>query len=288
MKNCIKTELWKAIHNRMFLLSLLLGLLVCTIQIIQVAMDVNEIIPRILDSKDGSNPGYSGISLFFNWIGTDGFYFGSRLFFFLWPILASLPFGWSYAKERKDGLYNQIVTRCSAKDYYIAKYIAVFTTGGLAVVIPVMLNLFVLATFCPYDVLDIMNMSNVFNYHFLASLYYTKPWVYAFIWCGIQFLWGGAGACLCFVTGTKFRLSLITILFPFILMLIIDSLYTMLCSSGVFPQLYNLMLSPIQLAQAVPTTGAANPGWAVFGVLSILIAVSFYAGYRQVVKRELV
>lgn len=289
MKNCIKTELWKATHDKMFLLSLLLGLIVCIIQVVQVAIDVNALIPGILsDAEMGGNPGYTGISIFFNWIGIDGYYFGSRLFFFLWPIFVALPFGWSYAKERKDGVYNQIVTRCGTKQYFIAKYLAVFTTGGLALVIPVLLNLLILAMFCPYDVLTIMSGANIFNYHFMSALFYTKPWIYALVWCGIQFLWGGAVACLCFVAGTLFRLSILTILFPFASLFIIDSLYTMLRSSAIVPQLYNLMLSPIQLAQPIPLSGAANPAWAIFGILGLLIAVSFLIGYRQVVKRELV
>ena len=91
-----------------------------------------------------------------------------------------------------------------------------------------------------------------------------------------------------FVAGTLFRLSILTILFPFASLFIIDSLYTMLRSSAIVPQLFNLMLSPIQLAQPVPVSGAANPAWAIFGILGLLIAVSFLIGYRQVVKRELV
>lgn len=289
MKNCIKAELWKAVHDKMFLLSLFLGLLVCIIQVIQVAIDVNALIPNILTAVEaGSNPGYTGISIFINWIGIDGYYFGSKLFFYLWPVLAALPFGWSYAKERKDGVYNQIVTRCSAKQYYLAKYFSVFVTGGLAIAIPVILNLIILATFCPYDIVSIMNLPNVFNFHFMSALYYTNPWAYALIWCGIQFLWGGAAACLCFVAGTRFRLSIITILFPFASLFIIDCLYTMLRSTALIPQLYNLMLSPMQLAQPIPINGSANPAWAIFGVLGIIITVSFLSGYRQVVKRELV
>ena len=87
MKNCIKTELWKATHDKMFLLSLLLGLIVCIIQVVQVSIDVNALIPGILsDAEMGRPSGYTGISIFFNWIGIDGYYFGSRLFFFLWPV----------------------------------------------------------------------------------------------------------------------------------------------------------------------------------------------------------
>lgn len=289
MKNCIKTELWKAVHDKMFFLALLLGMIVCTIQIIQVAIDVNALILRIhAAAEKGLHSGYTGISIFINWIGIDGYYFGGKLFFYLWPVLAALPFGWSYAKERKDGVYNQIVTRCSAKQYYAAKYLSVFITGGLAIAIPVVLNLLILAMFCPYDIVNIMSLPNVFNFHFLSALYYTKPWVYALIWCGIQFLWGGAAACLCFVAGIRFRLSIITILFPFASLFIIDCLYTMLRGTGLIPQLYNLMLSPMQLAQPIPIAGAANPAWAIFGALGLLIAVSFLTGYRQVVKRELV
>lgn len=289
MIKCIKTELWKAFHNHSFYLALTLGLIICIVQIVQVAIDVHSLIPRILSATEyGGNPGYTGISLFINWIGTNGYYYGGKLFFTVWPILAALPFGWSYAKERRDGVYNQIVTRCNAKTYYIAKYLSVFTTGGLSFVIPVGANLFILATFCPYDVVEIMNMPGVFNYHFLSTMYYTTPWLFALIWCGIQYLWGGIAACLCFLAGSRYRLTLFTTLYPFIILFIFECLFSMLRRSGLIPALYNLMLSPMQLAQPIPISGAANPSWAIFGSMGILFVLSITAGYRQVVKRELV
>lgn len=287
MRKCIRTELWKALHDRMFYLSLLLGLVIVGIHIGEIAVSVNEIIPRIMTAEErGGNPDYVGISLFARWIGVDWVNYGGRMLYLVWPALAALPFGWSYAKERKDGVYDQIAVRCGRKEYYTAKYIAVFVSGALAVAIPVLVDLLALAMFCPAAVVQFKdNIVPLCNGCFLPSLFYTHPWVYTLLWCGIELLWGGAAACLCFVVGTKLRLQMFTMLFPFAALFLLDAAILGFQRSTFASLLGYLTISPLRLAQA--STGGLNPEWVVFLTLGVLIAGSFGVGYWQVVKHEL-
>ena len=108
------------------------------------------------------------------------------------------------------------------------------------------------------------------------------PWAYALIWCGVEFLLGGAAAGLCFVMGAKLRLQVMTILTPFALLMVLDGIYSVIQSRTY----WNLELSPLQLAAAVPAH--ANPEWVVGSAFALLAAVGFGVGYWQVVKHELV
>lgn len=280
MRNSIQTELWKAIHNRMFLIALTIGILICMLDVLQNGEMVQRLSEKIIGSS--GNKSFAGISLFTCWIPVNGHTFGNVLFYFIWPILAAMPFGWSYAQERRDGTYYQIVSRSGKKTYFIAKYIAVLVSGGLVIAIPVIWNLLISALICPAVVPKvIMSINSVFNGWFLSELYYTHPWAYAWIWCGMEFLWGGAAACICFIVGAKPRFQVITILTPFVTFVLLDGAYNILLGLT----RWNLELSPLRMAQAA--TYSANPEWAVFSVLGVLFVCSFLVGYWQVVKHEL-
>lgn len=276
----VKTELRKALHNPMFYAALILGTLIAMINVAENADVVHQLSQRIQESNGSKS--YIGCSLFIHWIAVAAASFGYRAFYFVWPILAAMPFGWSYAQERRDGVYNQMVIRSNAKRYFYAKYIAVFVSGGLAVAIPVLLNLLANALVCPYVIpRAIVPISLVNDGYFLSELYYTVPWVYALVWCGMEFLIGGAAACVCLIVGTKFRLQILVVLTPFALFVLLDGILSVLRS---FVKI-KVNLSPLNLAAAAGAT--PNPEWAVCAVLGILVLGSLLGGYWQVVKHEL-
>lgn len=188
MKNTIKTELWKAFHNRMFFLALAVGGAI-------VAMDALQNIPKVQyyteailwDIARGYGTGGSSgfcvamLSMFYS-----GMNFTSRLIIYLWPLMAAIPYGWSYLQERRSGVFNQIVSRAGARTYFAAKYVAVFCSGGAVISLTMLADLLVNALICPFAVLSPVDMSGIVtNGHFLSGLFYTHPWAHALIWCGV-------------------------------------------------------------------------------------------------------
>lgn len=82
MRRCLKNELWKALHDQMFYLALLMGLIIVGIHTADIAIGLGELVPRILGaSGNGTNASYDGISLFVEWLGVDCFHYGGRLFY---------------------------------------------------------------------------------------------------------------------------------------------------------------------------------------------------------------
>lgn len=281
MKNSFKTELWKALHNPMFYAALAIGCLIVMINVVENIPVVEEISANILEEDHVGSRSPWGFSLFYLWMPVNGMSYGKTLFFLAWPILAAMPFGWSYLQERRSGLYHQLLTRAGRGSCYLAKYTAVFVSGGLAVAVPVLFNLLVNALFCPYELPNILNLLQIGDGYALSELYFTAPWVYALLWCGIDFLLGGAAAGLCFVVGTWLRLQVMTILTPFALLLVLDAVVEAVRSRYG----WNLELSPLQLAAAVPDR--PNPEWAVALAFLVMAAVGFGVGDWQVVRHEL-
>ena len=279
MRRTLRIELWKATHNKMFFLSLAVGLFLALADSYLSSLTVSELHQATLDGlAQGYGTGsHAGFSLFVLWMPINGFHITCTYFYLIWPALAAIPYGWSYCQERRSGVTQQITTRSNKRIYFNSKYIAVFVSGGLAVMIPVLVNLLVDALICPYE-LPILGLVPIFNGNFLSGLYYTNPWLYAICWCGMEFLFGGAAACLCFITGSMLRFQVMTILVPLVLLTVFDSL-----SVRIFRGI-NLTVSPLQMA--VAATANINPGWVLFTALGIMLGISYAAGYWQVVKHE--
>jgi hypothetical protein len=235
----------------------------------------------IVSSNYPIRTSHTGYSLFYLWMGISSLTSSGSLFHIVWPALAAMAYGWSYNEERRSGLYNQIVIRTSPTAYYNAKYIGVFVSGGLAVSVPLLINLLVNALILPYD---IPFPGTIPNGYFLSQFFYTCPWAYGLIWCCMVFLMGGAAACFCFITGTKLRHSVMVILVPYAMYICIDAiLYVFLPS---LTSKINLMLSPLWQTQA--HSSRPNPAWLLFAFLAVETAISYGVGYWQVVKHELV
>lgn len=284
MLRCVRAELEKAFRNRMFAIALIIGLLICGLNVAESAMTVRDLTERTL-KYDGISKQCEGCSLFVWWIAVDGITFGNHVFYFVWPILAVLPFGWSYMEERRSGLFDQIVSRVGRKTYFIAKYTAVFASGGAAVALPVLADLLVNALICPDCVPNVVtSLTPITNGYFLSRLFFTAPWVFALAWCCVEFLWGGAVACSCLVTGTRFRHQAMALLVPFVALILLDSVCTLLMGFDALGNGY-YELSPLRLAMAAPAS--SNPGWLLFAYLGFFFAATFTGGYREVVKREL-
>lgn len=282
MIKCMKAELKKAIFNKMFYFSLLIGVAICMLDVMQNAEAVARLTSILERSDNTINKTAEGFSLFVRWIAVNGYTFGNYAFYLVWPILASIPYGWSYAEERKTGVYNQVITRVGAKKYFIAKYLAVFISGGLTIAIPVLANLLINAIVCPYCVPNVvMSLTSITNGYFNSEMYYSAPWAFGLIWCGLEFMWGGAVAVLCLVAGTRFRHQVMVVLLPYVTLLIMDAMSSVLASIGLTG---NIEISPLRLAQAAPDS--ANPAWIIYLVIGIFVLVSFLMGYWQVVRRE--
>lgn len=285
MKNSIRTELYKALTNKLFYISLAIGILFCAMDIQENRtnmQDFDEFVQFFLNSDYRIGTGHEGYSLFYLWMGLGSISRGAAIFYTVWPVLVSIPYGWSYMEDRRSGLYNQLVTRTSATTYYVSKYIAVFVSGGLAIALPMLLGLLGNAMFVPYA--EIPVTFNLFcNQNFLPSLFYKSHWLYALVWSGMQFLCGGAAACLCLVVGTKLRYGVMAILTPYVLYVLLDTLIVSLRSTLLHDVPF--ALSPLYMVCAQP--GWNNPAWLLFTMLALLIGTSFTLGYWQVVKHEL-
>ncbi|MBQ7345414.1 MAG: hypothetical protein IJW45_05055 [Oscillospiraceae bacterium] len=278
--NTLRVELRKASRSKLLWTALLLGCAFLALDLYESYINIQQAIDNTQRSEElGLGKGYLGYSLFSSWCGIAGGTYGSALFLTVWPVLAAMAYGWSYNDERIAGVYDQIAVRVGPRRYFLAKHTAVFVSGGIAVMVPMLLDLLVMALF--YPATDPVYLRDC---NFLCALNYASPWAFSLARCLIYFLFGGAAACVCHVAGTYLRHGVMVILTPYAILMAIESLTTMLRES-IDPVEILYTLSPFQM---VRTAGFADPGWLLLGTLVIMTVGSYALGYWQVKRNELV
>lgn len=195
MCSVLKLELKKAFKNKFFWISVVLGCLITLLSFEHMVNMYYEGMSAISgNSTDIIYDPHIGINTVFNcWIGGEPFSLGSSIYFFVFPLLIALPYGWSYSEERKCGYRRMMITKTGKKKYYCAKYVAVFLSGGVAMVLPLIFNFWMTLLVVPAILPDVtMNMFyGVFGGSFLAELYYTVPFLYVAIYLFIDFVYCG-------------------------------------------------------------------------------------------------
>lgn len=287
MKKTLHTELWKAFHNGYFYLALLIGAYVAVVDAIENYPVVSSLMENTIKFTElGYTSGsFQGFSLMLMSLPYNGVNYATRLFVFIWPVLAAMPFGWSYTQERNNGVTAQILTRTGKKAYYASKFIAVFVSGGVAVMFPAVADIMLNALFCPYEQIDVtFSISSIFNGYFLSELYYRCAWLHCIIWFLVLFLLGGSAASLCFLAGSKFHVSFLAIMVPFGLLMVWDIFYNNILRTFLTKNTARLLWSPIQLVMAA--SSAPNPAWLVFTQIGILLAIGMIALFCLVKKHD--
>ncbi|MCX4269956.1 MAG: hypothetical protein OSJ62_15035 [Lachnospiraceae bacterium] len=214
---------------------------------------------------------YCPESVFYKWIGASSFPMQSYLFYLILPILACLPAGTSYYEDLHSGYYIHIYTRNQKKEYLFAKYTAAFLSGGIAVVLPLVLSLYFTAMRFPMLAPEPIMGFGPNARSVGAILYYKHPGLHTLLFLGIDFIFAGgiAGITLLttFFTNYKFT-ALIT---PFVCYYFVFSLDNLL---GVMNFSPNYFLIPGFFRNTI---------WEF--LIGILILAAVAVGYYQKGKR---
>ena len=252
MCSVLKLELKKAFKNKFFWISVVLGCLITLLSFEHMVNMYYEGMSAISgNSTDIIYDPHIGINTVFNcWIGGEPFSLGSSIYFFVFPLLIALPYGWSYSEERKCGYRRMMITKTGKKKYYCAKYVAVFLSGGVAMVLPLIFNFWMTLLVVPAILPDVtMNMfDGVFGGSFLAELYYTVPFLYVAIYLFIDFVYCGFLVCICMAVSGIVRQKWGVVLIPFLLLLFVHVITDYIYSD---PSVAYKELSPLYFLRGV-------------------------------------
>lgn len=288
--NMLKLECKKAIFNKLFLLSILIGCAITMFSLIPRLQSYYNDINFFKGMQNNSTVIYDPCapleSLFNHWIGAEAVTPGSVNFFFIFPILIAIPYGWSYCLEKQKGYIRNVVLRSGKLRYYFSKYIAVFVSGGLAMVIPLLFNFLLTGMFVPAVCPDPTYITGygIFTSSFLSMFFYTNPFLYIFLYLLVDFAFCGLIACLCFALATFIKNRVVVVLMPFFILLA----FRYICTSFIYVSTTTIYkeISPMFFLRPVPA--AYDTSWLIITLEAFIVLIfTFYLSVIRGIRNEI-
>ena len=263
--NTIKLEIKRSFRSRGFLIAVIIGIVCILYKNIDFYIKIREYyeaFPKGEFYEELNKQTFYSVWLVGDFTNAITMY----IFYFL-GLIVTIPFGVSYYLDKKKGYVKNICVRAGRKCYLKAKFTAVFLSGGVAVLVPVLLDFLFSKIWIPHDFVympfTILNTRSEWGVFVIDHLYISAIIIFV-AW----FVFGGALATVSLVVSVIAEDYFTIMLTPFFLMLILiyipnfvpDKLYKY------FPYYFLSMF------------GDSNPiiGIVISGLMTILTFSSFY------------
>lgn len=260
MKRLLKVELSRSLTSKSMLSALIIGLIIVLAQVFQ------EVIPASRFIEEGlkyNKPMFFPGSAFMHWI-SQSISMETFLYYMILPILATIPFVDSFFTDKKSGYIKNVLIRAKKKDYYISKYMATFISGGLAVVIPLIVSFLITSMILPSMLPEVTN-GGVFPTSMWSKLFYTNPYFYVLGYLIIDFIFSGLIATIALSVSLIADYRFAVLIAPFLIYIFIYSLGTslgiidyqpffFLQSGGYFNSRFSVILIEMIILGAITST----------------------------------
>lgn len=210
----IKNECKRLLFSKGMLVGLVIGLaIVIWHQLIYVWNPYMEI-----------NNGLCMESVYYNWIGGNGGKLQTFLLYFILPILASLPTGYSYFEDLHSGYIYHFSVRGEKQRYLVGKILATFLTGAFVTTIPLAVSFLLTAMRFPLLYPEPVMGLGPDLMSFDIAYYYQHPLLHTMFFILVDGIFFG-GMALFVLTGTflwNYRFSVM--ITPFVISYFLFSL----------------------------------------------------------------
>lgn len=185
--------------------------------------------------------------LYESYLGGEGFTFFWELYLSLFPILAVIPFAGSFYQDIEGGYIKNLCSRVPKCRVLFAKYIAVFISGAISVVFPLVISMAVAALCYPAQSPNALSMrSAISDIYVLSQYYFTRPMVYHVIYFVVLMLFGGVLASLSLLATYYLNNALLVLFVPYLFYTAQDLLCQRLRVAGwSIKKIINLQDSPL-------------------------------------------
>jgi hypothetical protein len=140
-------------------------------------------------------------NVYYNWLGGNCGQLQTFLFYFILPILAALPTGYSYFEDYHSGYIYHFSVRGKKQTYLLGKMLATFLSGALVVIIPLVVSFVLTAMRFPLLYPEPVMGLGPDLLSFDIALYYQHPIVHTILFILADGIFAG-GMALFVLTGT--------------------------------------------------------------------------------------
>ncbi len=272
MLKILRNEIKRGFCNNLFFISMLIsGILVLWYSVERIPFCIES---NLSFSNNAAFDGFLEIS-YTNWIGSHNMYLQQNILYLIIPFLAVLPFGNSFYLDINQGFIKGICTRTKRSYYLISKYIAVFLSGGCAVIIPMILSFMISSAFLPTMLPEASYaFTNIYPVYKWADLFFVHPFLYTLLYIGLTFIFSGLTACMSLFVTYFLNKSFLVLIFPFFIYIF----------SSLFFEL--LDLDGFSIRNVLTTTGEQGTTVSVVILALFFFAFSFFPYYLFGVKKD--
>ena len=151
------------------------------------------------------------------------------LLYNLAPLLSALAAADIFLADKNNGYLNVVFSKSDSLRYFRSLYLVNFAAGGLTLLLPLALNLYLCFLVCPDRAPDLLaegtNLVNSMGYDVLfPQLYYTHPLFHACIYVVLGFLAAGIFATIGLALGCYVRHRFLVWLGPYLVNYVFSAL----------------------------------------------------------------
>ncbi|MFX0548273.1 hypothetical protein ACOAKC_02950 [Hathewaya histolytica] len=224
----IRVEIKRIFKRKSLYIALLIGIIITSFE----AFSNNNIKLSSKDFIDFSNGAYNNLMLY-----NVGKYI--RMLQMVFPLIITIVFADSYLEDVKSGFIKNITTRYDKKKYLINRFLVNFTTSGLVISIPLIVNYMLYASFIPSIEPKVFFSSSVLESRdFLPHIFFQFPLLHVFIRIFLLFIYGGTFSSIALGSSIFSRNKYVITIIPFIIYTAMDVISNMLLSYRYSPMMF--------------------------------------------------
>lgn len=171
LARALRFELVKCLTGRWMMVALALG---CALALAAAAESFRYVHEVLMPAF----PYASNMSSFSNWmVANCNASLAATIFFYVAPLLAVMPFAWTYASEHRNGYEMQVAARIPARSIWTARAVTAFVSGFAAIAVPLLVNLVVLVCLLPSvtPIYEDYVVLGIFDDSLFSGLFYNAP-----------------------------------------------------------------------------------------------------------------
>jgi len=273
----MKKEIKKSLKNKYFILACTYGIIIAILHCCQRIPEYNDMISEFIQSSSSSdikyNPHAPITNAFTLWIGCDSESKYTKIFYFLFPIVATLPYCWSYCSDLKNGYADKAIREFGKFKYHLYKYISVFVSSGLTMTIPLLFDFLIILFFVPsifpdsiYDI-----YYGIFSNNFMADTFYGQPFLYVLTFIILGFIFCGLFGCLGYTVSTIIKSRIVSIVIPSAILFLIEYIKNIIVKNN---PINNTEFSPLSFL--CPFKSYTTNWIVIISEIAVIFLITFY------------
>ena len=214
-------------------------------------------LPRDENGNLLQNVSLATYSLYNSWIGGLPTGLAPIIFYTMLPLCASIPYATTIIDDRKSGYMRGFISQYGRKQYYLSRYLMVFISGAITILIPLIINYIIVACFVPARLPDAIDnlYFQVYQDTILGGIYYLYPLLYDFLYLLIDAVFAGVWATVAMACSFYTSSKLVAIIGPYIALL-----YCSYAADLALMLRVSLNVEPLELIRPI-SVGNAENGW---------------------------